>query len=149
VLSYPAAIPLSTASLTHLSQLLCTHRTQRGVRWRRLGPGRQALRAARKHGIPAALIKFGVAAYADARLPSRGADHRRAVPASPQTAVPHQKMVNRKPRPQPRTRRACRRHSQNLATTDQTPVLQTTGDQAKRGMKSAPYRPSSSHIRMG
>ena len=95
MLSYPAAIPLSTASLTHLSQLLCTHRTQRGVRWRRLGPGRQALRAARKHGIPAALIKFGVAAYADARLPSRGADHRRAVPASPQTAVPHQKMVNR------------------------------------------------------
>jgi hypothetical protein len=43
VLSYPAAIPLSTASLTHLSQLLRTDRTQRGVRWRRLDPGRQAL----------------------------------------------------------------------------------------------------------
>lgn len=43
MLSYPAAIPLSTASLTHLSQLLRADRTRRGVRWRRLDPGRQAL----------------------------------------------------------------------------------------------------------
>jgi hypothetical protein len=43
VLSYPAAIPLSTASLTHLSQLLRHHRAERGIRWRRLDPGRQAL----------------------------------------------------------------------------------------------------------
>jgi transposase InsO family protein len=38
------AIPLFTASLTHLSQMLRTDRARRGVRWRRLDPGRQALR---------------------------------------------------------------------------------------------------------
>ncbi|GIH21510.1 hypothetical protein Raf01_96820 [Rugosimonospora africana] len=43
MLSHPAAIPLSTASLTQLSQLLRTHRAERGIRWRRLDPGRQAL----------------------------------------------------------------------------------------------------------
>jgi hypothetical protein len=43
VLSYPAAIPLSTRSLNHLAALIRTHRTQRRSRWRRLEPGRQAL----------------------------------------------------------------------------------------------------------
>jgi DDE superfamily endonuclease len=45
VLSYPAAIPLSTRSLNHLASLIRTHRTQRRSRWRRLEPGRQALLA--------------------------------------------------------------------------------------------------------
>ncbi len=43
MLTYPAAICLSTATLTHLSDLLRTSHRQRGVRWRRLDPGRQAL----------------------------------------------------------------------------------------------------------
>jgi hypothetical protein len=45
VLSYPAAIPLSTRSLNHLAGLIRTHRNQRRSRWRRLDPGRQALLA--------------------------------------------------------------------------------------------------------
>jgi hypothetical protein len=45
VLSYPAAIPLSTRSLNHLADLIRRHRTQRRSRWRRLDPGRQALLA--------------------------------------------------------------------------------------------------------
>jgi hypothetical protein len=45
VLSYPAAIPLSTRSLNHLAGLIRTHREQRRSRWRRLDPGRQALLA--------------------------------------------------------------------------------------------------------
>jgi hypothetical protein len=45
VLSYPAAIPLSTRSLNHLAGLIRAHRDQRGSRWRRLDPGRQALLA--------------------------------------------------------------------------------------------------------
>ncbi|GAB3836179.1 transposase family protein [Dactylosporangium cerinum] len=43
MLAYPATIPLSTRSLTRLSQLLRTHRTIVGSRWRRLAPDRQAL----------------------------------------------------------------------------------------------------------
>ncbi|GAA0569502.1 hypothetical protein GCM10010172_62340 [Paractinoplanes ferrugineus] len=45
MLSYPAAIPLSTRSLNHLADLIRAHRTQRRSRWRRLEPGRQALLA--------------------------------------------------------------------------------------------------------
>jgi hypothetical protein len=45
VLSYPAAIPLSTRSLNHLAGLIRSHRGQRRSRWRRLDPGRQALLA--------------------------------------------------------------------------------------------------------
>jgi DDE superfamily endonuclease len=45
VLSYPAAIPLSTRSLNHLADLIRRHRTHRRSRWRRLDPGRQALPA--------------------------------------------------------------------------------------------------------
>jgi hypothetical protein len=43
VLSYPAAIPLSTRTLNHLADLIRRHRDQRRSRWRRLDPGRQAL----------------------------------------------------------------------------------------------------------
>jgi transposase len=42
-LTYPATIPLSTHTLTHLADLLRVHRANRGTRWRRLNPGRQAL----------------------------------------------------------------------------------------------------------
>ena len=45
MLSYPAAIPLSTRSLNHLAGLIRTQRQQRRSRWRRLDPGRQALLA--------------------------------------------------------------------------------------------------------
>ena len=45
MLSYPAAIPLSTRSLNHLAGLIRTQRLQRRSRWRRLDPGRQALLA--------------------------------------------------------------------------------------------------------
>ena len=45
MLSYPAAIPLSTRSLNHLAGLIRSHREQRRSRWRRLEPGRQALLA--------------------------------------------------------------------------------------------------------
>lgn len=45
MLSYPAAIPLSTRSLNHLAGLIRRHRDQRRSRWRRLDPGRQALLA--------------------------------------------------------------------------------------------------------
>jgi hypothetical protein len=45
VLSYPAAIPLSTRTLNHLAGLIRRHRGQRRSRWRRLDPGRQALLA--------------------------------------------------------------------------------------------------------
>jgi hypothetical protein len=45
VLSYPAAIPLSTRSLNHLAGLIRRHREQRRSRWRRLDPGQQALLA--------------------------------------------------------------------------------------------------------
>ena len=45
MLSYPAAIPLSTRSLNHLADLIRRHRDQRRSRWRRLDPGRQALLA--------------------------------------------------------------------------------------------------------
>ena len=45
MLSYPAAIPLSTRSLNHLGNLIRTHRGRRRSRWRRLDPGRQALLA--------------------------------------------------------------------------------------------------------
>jgi hypothetical protein len=43
LLSYPAAIPLSTRTLTRMAELLRAHRDQRRCRWRRLDPGRQAL----------------------------------------------------------------------------------------------------------
>lgn len=42
MLSYPAAIPLSTRSLNHLAALIRTRRQQRRSRWRRLDPGQQA-----------------------------------------------------------------------------------------------------------
>jgi hypothetical protein len=45
VLSYPAAIPLSTRTLNHLAGLIRRHREQRRSRWRRLDPARQALLA--------------------------------------------------------------------------------------------------------
>ncbi|MEU7906394.1 transposase family protein [Actinoplanes sp. NPDC049118] len=45
MLSYPAAISLSTRSLNHLADLIRTHRYQLRSRWRRLDPGRQALLA--------------------------------------------------------------------------------------------------------
>ena len=43
MLSYPATIPLSSRTLRHLTERLRGHRRQRRSRWRRLGPGRQAL----------------------------------------------------------------------------------------------------------
>jgi hypothetical protein len=43
LLTYPATIPLSTRTLTHLADQLRAHRAARGTRWRRLDPGRQAL----------------------------------------------------------------------------------------------------------
>jgi hypothetical protein len=43
VLSYRATIPLSTRSLTRLSELLRAHRAAIGSRWRRLDCGQQAL----------------------------------------------------------------------------------------------------------
>jgi hypothetical protein len=43
VLTYPATIPLSRRSLTHLADLLRAERARRGTRYRRLHPGRQAL----------------------------------------------------------------------------------------------------------
>lgn len=43
MLTYAATIPLSTASLTHLSDLLRSARSANRTRWRRLDPGRQAL----------------------------------------------------------------------------------------------------------
>ncbi len=45
MLSYPAAIPLSSRTLNHLADLIRAHRNQRRSRWRRLDPGRQALLA--------------------------------------------------------------------------------------------------------
>jgi hypothetical protein len=45
MLSYPAAIPLSTRTLNHLADLIRQHRDRRRSRWRRLDPGRQALLA--------------------------------------------------------------------------------------------------------
>ncbi|MEV0899247.1 transposase family protein [Actinoplanes sp. NPDC049802] len=45
MLSYPAAISLSTRSLNHLAGLIRAHRAQRRSRWSRLDPGRQALLA--------------------------------------------------------------------------------------------------------
>ncbi len=43
MLTYPASIPLSTRSLTHLSSMITEHRMVIGSRWRRLSAGRQAL----------------------------------------------------------------------------------------------------------
>jgi len=43
LLTYPACIPLSTRTLSHLAELLRAHRQTIGCRWRRLDPGRQAL----------------------------------------------------------------------------------------------------------
>jgi hypothetical protein len=43
LLTYPASIPLSTRSLTHLTSMIAEHRTVIGSRWRRLSAGRQAL----------------------------------------------------------------------------------------------------------
>lgn len=43
MLSYPAAIPLSTRTLNRLSDLLRQRRAELRGRWRRLDPGRQAL----------------------------------------------------------------------------------------------------------
>jgi DDE superfamily endonuclease/Helix-turn-helix of DDE superfamily endonuclease len=43
LLTYPASIPLSTRSLTHLTSMITEHRTEIGSRWRRLSARRQAL----------------------------------------------------------------------------------------------------------
>ena len=43
MLSYPAAIPLSTRSLDHVAGLLRRHQRKVGTRWRRLDPAQQAL----------------------------------------------------------------------------------------------------------
>jgi hypothetical protein len=43
LLTYPASIPLSTRSLTHLGSMITQHRAAIGSRWRRLSAGRQAL----------------------------------------------------------------------------------------------------------
>lgn len=43
LLSYPAAISLSTRTLNRLADLIRAHRIQRRCRWRRLHPGQQAL----------------------------------------------------------------------------------------------------------
>jgi DDE superfamily endonuclease/Helix-turn-helix of DDE superfamily endonuclease len=43
MLSYPAAIPLSTRTLKHLADLIREHRQVRRSRWRRLDAGEQAL----------------------------------------------------------------------------------------------------------
>ncbi len=43
LLSYRAAIPLSNRTLVRLADLIRAHRAQRRSRWRRLGPGQQAL----------------------------------------------------------------------------------------------------------
>lgn len=45
MLAYPATIPLSTRTLTHLADLLRARRRDRGTRWRRLDAGQQALMA--------------------------------------------------------------------------------------------------------
>src|SRR3954451_1810473 len=45
VLCYPATAPLSSRTLNHLAERIRGHRKQRGSRWRRLEPGRQALLA--------------------------------------------------------------------------------------------------------
>ena len=45
MLSYPSTIPLSSRTLNHLADRIRAHRSQRRSRWRRLGPGRQALLA--------------------------------------------------------------------------------------------------------
>lgn len=45
MLSCPATIPLSSRTLNHLAERIRGHRKQRGSRWRRLEPGRQALLA--------------------------------------------------------------------------------------------------------
>lgn len=61
MLSYPAAIPLSTRSLNHLAG---RHRVQRGSRWRRLDPGRQALLAATADDLTTARNRIRQLAYA-------------------------------------------------------------------------------------
>ncbi|MDW5326771.1 transposase family protein [Plantactinospora sp. KLBMP9567] len=43
MLSYPAAIPLSTRTLARLAGLIRARHAQRRCRWRRMDPGRQAL----------------------------------------------------------------------------------------------------------
>jgi Helix-turn-helix of DDE superfamily endonuclease len=43
LLTYPASIPLSTRSLTHLASMISKRRAAIGSRWRRLPAGRQAL----------------------------------------------------------------------------------------------------------
>lgn len=45
MLSYPSTISLSSRTLNHLADLIRQHRNQHRSRWRRLGPGRQALLA--------------------------------------------------------------------------------------------------------
>jgi hypothetical protein len=44
-LTYPGTLTLSTAHLTYVADLIRAHRERIGWRWRRLGPGRQALLA--------------------------------------------------------------------------------------------------------
>src|SRR5690242_16623932 len=45
MVSYPSTIALSSRTLNHLADRIRSHRKQRRSRWRRLGPGRQALLA--------------------------------------------------------------------------------------------------------
>lgn len=43
MLSYPSSMSLSTRTLNHVAGLIRAYRAACGSRWRRLGPGRQAL----------------------------------------------------------------------------------------------------------
>ena len=43
MLFYPAALPLSSRTLTYVSGIIRRHRAAAGSRWRKLNPGRQAL----------------------------------------------------------------------------------------------------------
>src|SRR6266513_1178192 len=43
MLFYPAALPLSRQTLSYTAGVIRRHRKQAGSRWRKLGPGQQAL----------------------------------------------------------------------------------------------------------
>src|SRR6266700_6322022 len=43
MLFYPAALPLSRQTLSYTAGVIRRHRRQAGSRWRKLGPGQQAL----------------------------------------------------------------------------------------------------------
>jgi hypothetical protein len=77
------------------------------------------VKAARTHGIPAALIKFGVALLRRQRLPRRRPHYRRALPTWTTPAIPRTMPGQHRPRPQPRTRRTRHGHPQDLEAIDQ------------------------------